>query len=168
MRHTTVPLLAGVLCVAACGELPGKEVGTYAVLATMDETTCGPNVGSEQRQFEVQIRRDGAVGWWIGPAEVPIQGRIDEDGNFQFRTNEQVLVREGDESIGLQPCVMEQMDLAEGTATLDLAGSEHLWVGVTAGADCRDQVGLMPGQFIELPCEMTFTLSGEGPEQAAE
>lgn len=162
MSRLFVPLLF----LSACGELPGKEVGTYDVLATMDESTCGPNVGAEERSFDVQIRRDGGRGWWIGPSETPIEGRIDDEGNFSFRTNEQVLVREGNDAVGLAPCVMEQMDLAEGTAETELAGSEHLWVGVTSGADCRDQVGLMPGQFIELPCEMSFTLSGDGPQPA--
>jgi hypothetical protein len=158
----TLGLLAG------CGELPGKEVGTYEVLAVMDENTCGPNVGAPQRSFDVQIRRDGGTGYWIGPSQVPVQGRIDEEGNFSFRTSEQILVRAGDEATGLVPCYMDQLDIAEGTAEIALSGSEELWVGVTSGADCRDQIGLMPGQFLELPCRMTFTLSGEDPGQTAE
>lgn len=160
--------LGVVGALGGCGELPGKEVGTYQVLATLEESTCGPSVGDEERAFDVQIRRDGQVGYWIGPSQVPVQGRIDEEGNFTFRTSEQILVREGDDSIGLAPCMMDQVDLAEGTADAGLSGSEHLWIGSTSGADCRDQVGLMPGQFIALPCEMSFTLAGEGPETGAQ
>ena len=165
MRSRLLPVLALSCPLVACGELPGKEVGTYAVHSTLDETTCGPSVGSPERQFEVQIRRDGEVGYWIGPTQVPIQGRIDEEGKFTFRTNEQVLVREGDEATGLAPCAMDQIDLAEGTADAGLSGTEHMWIGTTSGADCRDQIGLMPGQFIELPCEMSFTLAGEAPQK---
>lgn len=165
MRRTS--LLVLVLSIGACGELPGKEVGTYDVVATMGESTCGPSVGAPERQFGVQIRRDGEVGYWIGPTQIPIQGRIDEDGNFTFRTNDQVMVRQGDESIGLAPCVMDQIDIAEGTVDeSDLQGSETLWIGASSYADCRDQVGLMPGQFIELPCQMQFTLDADAQPES--
>jgi hypothetical protein len=156
------------MLLAGCGELPGQEVGTYSVVATMEESTCGPSVGAEEREFDVQIRRDGEVGYWIGPTEIPIEGRIDDDGNFTFRTNDQILVREGDETTGIAPCVMDQIDVAEGTAGTDLEGSETLWIGASSYADCRDQVGLMPGQFIELPCEMEFTLRAEAQTPSEE
>ena len=146
---------------AGCADLPGDEVGHWQITATMGETTCGPSVGQSERQFEVQIRRDGETGWWIGPAQVPIQGRIDDDGNFTFRTNEQVLVREG--TAGIAPCVMDQVDIAEGRAEGSLDAMENMWVGASSGADCSDQVGLMPGQFAVLPCQMTFALVGEAP-----
>ena len=158
-----VSLFASFGLLGGCADLPGQEVGSWEVAATLDETTCGPSVGQPNRRFAVQIRRDGQTGYWIGPAQVPIEGRIDEEGNFTFRTDEQVLVRQGDESVGIAPCVMDQVDIAEGRAAGSLDATETLWIGASSGADCSDQVGLMPGQFLELPCRMSFTLLGEVP-----
>lgn len=159
--HVAVLVCAG--SIVGCAELPGKEVGSWAVTATMDETTCGPSIGQQERTFEAAIRKDGEVGWWIGPGQVPIEGRIDDEGNFTFRTNEQILVREGDTATGIAPCVMDQVDIAEGRAAGSLEATEEMWIGTSSGADCSDQIGLMPGQFSELPCQMTFTLVGEAP-----
>lgn len=159
--------LAGLLAVlgslAGCAELPGKEVGRWDITATLEETTCGPSIGEQVRQFEVAIRRDGQRGWWIGPAQTPVEGTIDDEGNFAFRTNDQVLVRQGDTATGIAPCVMDQVDIAEGRAEGSLDATETMWIGSSSGADCSDQVGLMPGQFAVLPCQMTYALVGDVP-----
>jgi hypothetical protein len=45
-----------------------------------------------------------------------------------------------------------------GPATI--AATETIVYGPAANADCRDSIGVGQGQFLTLPCQITYAMSG--------
>lgn len=156
--------MVGAAALAGCPtEYPGEPVGTYAVTASLGESSCGPGIGDAgPRQFEVELRRDGEVGYWIGLDGVARVGRIDEQGAYSFRLEQRIQVRAGDAQT--TPCLMDQVDVVSGTASSSLTGTEALAIAVTPGADCSDQMGITTGKFLSLPCEIRWELEGGANE----
>lgn len=163
-----VSLMIVALGALGCpSEYPGEPVGTYAVTAAVGESSCGPGIGgSGPLEFEVEIRRDGEVGYWIGPDGLARVGRIDEQGTYRFKLEQRIQVRAGDAQTA--PCVMDQVDEVTGTAAGSLIGTEALAIAVTAGADCSDQMGITTGKFLALPCEIRWELEGAAKEDETE
>ncbi len=60
------------------------------------------------------------------------------------------------------------LDALDGTAALEptdagpttFSATESIVYGVADGADCRDKIGAAPGQFIALPCQITYAMIG--------
>ncbi|MBI2896860.1 MAG: hypothetical protein HYY06_25100 [Deltaproteobacteria bacterium] len=164
MRLSLAVLAPGALVLVGCpSEYPGEPVGTYSVTASLDESTCGPGVeGPEARDFEVELRRDGEVGYWIRPDGVLWMGTIDDQGTYRFRIEQTIQVRAGNEQVA--PCVMEQVDEISGAAAGSFSGTEALAIAASAGADCADQMGITSGKFLDLPCQMRWDLEGDVKE----
>lgn len=60
------------------------------------------------------------------------------------------------------------LDALDGTVALELpdagtttfGATEGIVYGVADGADCRDKIGAAPGQFVTLPCQITYAMTG--------
>lgn len=86
MRQAALPLALVALIGCQMPELPGEEVGSYAISGELMENSCGREAlpAADPLEFQAQLRRENGVGYWVvqPPATA---GRLDEDGAFSFR-----------------------------------------------------------------------------------
>ncbi len=63
---------------------------------------------------------------------------------------------------GLDATAMDGGDLATGSdgGTTTFGATETIAYGVAEGADCRDFIGVGSGQFLTLPCQITYAMDG--------
>lgn len=162
-------LAAAILTLTACSgtkdpKIPGDELGTYDVVATLESSTCGPGaLGSKDVwQFQVKLSRDGQVLYWLNGAEA-ISGSVASDGT-SFAFDSRVLVEAIPPGKGQAGCNISRIDSGSGTlssSTLDVASfSGHLRYGFqpTNGSECEALLGV-EGGFYALPCEMDYGIS---------
>lgn len=166
MRRTLL-IVASVL--AACSgnkdpKIPGDELGTYDVVATLESSTCGPGaLGSgDVWEFSVKLSRDGEAIYWLNGAEA-ISGSVAGDGvTFSFESN--VVVQAIEPGKGQPGCAISRIDSGSGklsSSTLEVSSfTGKLRYGFTpvGGSDCQPLVGV-EGGFHALPCEMSYLLS---------
>lgn len=67
-------------------ELPGDPVGTYMIVGSLEENTCGQAALPTRNplHFEVQIRAFGEAGMWIVGDPPGFDGVLLNDGSFLF------------------------------------------------------------------------------------
>jgi hypothetical protein len=168
MRKAALALLLPIL---ACSgnkdpKIPGDELGTYQVVATLDSSTCGPGAlgSTDVWQFDVKLSRDGDYLYWLNGAEA-ISGAVAADGvTFAFDT--QVVVQAVAPGKGQPGCAIARIDSGSGTLandTLDVDsfnGRLRYGFQATQGSDCQSVLGV-EGGFYSLPCEMSYLLAGK-------
>jgi len=140
--------------------IPGDSLGTFHVVARLENSTCGPGaLGSEDLwEFDVQVSKDGSEIYWLN-GEEPIAGRIAGDGlSFAFDTSGQVqLIEPGP---GTPGCAVVRTDRASGSLddadeVLGFTGRLSYGFVATAGSDCIEAIGV-EGGFYALPCEISY------------
>ncbi|MCC6216856.1 MAG: hypothetical protein IT376_18500 [Polyangiaceae bacterium] len=143
--------------------LPGEELGTYAVVGTLDPGTCGAGALGAPAvwRFEVRLSRDASSLYWLN-GEAPIEGTVGADGAFEIVSETRVGVLEPERD---QPgCGVIRRDRAAGRldgAALDVpsfAGELRYEYASVPGSDCSALVGA-DGGFERLPCALGFALS---------
>jgi hypothetical protein len=167
--------LAGVIAtaLAACSDAPvgdphapGEQLGTFAVAASLAESTCGAGaLGAPDRwQFEVRLSRSGSYLYWLNGREA-IPGTIARDGaSFSFDSLVRVEVEPAER--GDAGCTLVRTDRATGKLALDDDGANgfdaDLVYGYTAeaGSDCTSVIAV-EGGFHRLPCEIGYRLEAE-------
>ncbi len=97
---------------------PGTALGTYDVVESLTENTCGSGLPALSTvQLEVELRADGALGYWRLPRQAVITGSYrDSDGAFEFRTARAVVAWEANADNGVLGCTVEQREVIRGTA----------------------------------------------------
>jgi hypothetical protein len=186
IRHLRFSLLcACAALLAACNTVQGKEVGTYQVEMRLEENTCGPEAlyTEDGKHYRVQLRAEGATGYWRVAGEKPLQGSYDA-GRFKF-TYESVVASSPDDAATF--CQLAQSELLSGAVALypdagaGDAGLQDAGVSVAgdagappvsglqaelvytispvSGTDCSDALPPI-GKYQKLPCEVRYKLIG--------
>ena len=147
-------------------KIPGEPLGTFHVVARLDQSTCGPGaLGSpDVWEFDVLLSRDGPDLYWLN-GEEPVFGTVAADGvTFSFGTETDVKLSEpGPASAG---CTIRRVDAASGTlggADTDVPHFEGLLrYGYTesTGSECAEYVGV-EGGFAALPCEIGYRMTAD-------
>jgi hypothetical protein len=153
-------VLLAAPALAACGEnkMPGTQLGTYKVTATSQTNTCGlgaPNPWT----FDVQLSQDGSTLYWSWMDGTPYLSGPVSGTTADMTASEQANV-DGTTDGGLGPCTMQrndtlQVDLGSGSFT----GTISYAIAATPGSDCSDQLVSASGQYDQLPCSMTYSVT---------
>ncbi len=141
--------------------IPGDDLGTFHVAATMDVTTCGPGaLGSpDSWEFDIRLSQSGTELFWLNGDEA-IPGRVDTD-SFQFDSAVEVPLAEPEP--GAPGCVIVRGDLASGRFGFEedevtsFDGSLVYSYAPTAESDCDVFVGV-EGGFGTLPCSIAYRI----------
>lgn len=162
-------LVLALFAVSGCSgnkdpKIPGDELGTYDVVATLESSTCGPGaLGSgDVWEFTVKLSRDGEYIYWLNGAEA-ISGAVAGDGvTFSFESN--VVVQAIEPAKGQPGCAISRIDSGSGklsSPSLEVgsfSGKLRYGFAPVTGSDCQPLVGV-EGGFYALPCEMSYLLS---------
>lgn len=141
-------------------KVPGEALGTYRVLAALEDSTCGDGLAQapESWEFEVKLSRQGDNLYWLNGREV-IAGVVGSRGSFSFATS--VITEISPASGGREPCRILRADLAEGTLEGEgvdvpgFRGSLTYQFGADPEGDCRRWVDVPEG-FTALPCTVVY------------
>jgi len=158
-------------------EQPEEEpLGAVHVDALLVSDTCGPGIttGEPTMSYDVEIRRSGDSIVWSGPAGT-VQGTFSSDESFCIEQSSQWHVRDADPWYEDPGCDMVSIERLCGTLTLEsvsdaseadsqevtgLLGRHEAFISGTTGSNCSDQVGVAEGQYLDLPCQITYSLTG--------
>lgn len=157
-------------------------MGSYQVEGRLLENECG-QTGEHFRSsfsFQVELRHDGDMGYWVSGSHRPVPGKLDRtDGRFDFQL-EQQLMPDAPGMTNETSCVLLQQERIQGTLE-DVPSERHADTPMTdAGmsnppgrfnADNRIQLAPVPGAdcsralapagpFAELPCTARYELEG--------
>lgn len=154
-----------------------EPLGTVHVEALLVADTCGPGMtsGDPTMSYEVDLRRSGDTLHWSGPAGSH-QGSFASDDEFCIEINASWHVRDPDPWYGDPGCDMVRQERLCGELAFsenqdDVAGEDlqqvvrmtarhEAFISGNTGSDCSDQIGLSAGQFLALPCQVAYTLTG--------
>lgn len=160
--------------------LPGEEVGTYSVQASLTTNECGEgHPAPEALAFLVDLRHLGGTsrGYWQLPDGPQIDGTLEREASFRFQTTTQAVAIESNPALEIPGCAIERSEIVEGLleeATLEgadagvvadpeayLAGTTRVRVTALPGGDCTPLLSIFGGPFPELPCRIEYELAGQ-------
>ena len=191
MRSRLV-LLGLLACFGGCEpSWPGTSVGTFRVVGSLVENTCGPGFPVlDTVEFAVEVRDDHPVGYWRLPRQPLVTGSYD-DGGFEFRRFASVVAWPAD--VDVVGCTLEQREVIRGNVTISeegdagtadagvgdrtdagnaagdggaaatptLTGEHVIDIVVARDQDCAALLDASDGKFDALPCRARYTLHGE-------
>jgi len=121
--RSRVPAL--LLLIGACTPTyPGDADGTFDVVGTLDQNTCGETAlpAEDPLLFALELRSDGTgQAFWRRPATPVVSGTLVR-GTYRFRFSSGVPVYDGDEASGTPGCALiqeERVTLSADAADLD-------------------------------------------------
>jgi hypothetical protein len=167
MRIALVLLLPAVV---ACefgekdAKVPGEPLGTYHVVAALEDSTCGPGAlgATDLWEFEVKLSREARDFYWLNGKEVIFGTIAADDVTFAFDTR--IDVQAIPPGKGQPGCAISRKDSATGklsSASDDVKSFDGLlrygFVPKT-GSNCEALVGV-EGGFSALPCEMSYEMN---------
>ena len=120
MRSPVLPLSLGLLAsLGGCeASWPGTSAGTFRVVGSLVENTCGAGFPVlDTVEFTVEVRDDAPTGYWRLPRQPLVAGTYrDDDGAFEFRRFASVVAWPADvEVVG---CTLEQREVIRGNVTM--------------------------------------------------
>lgn len=185
MRRTVYAVLVALLgLLPACrlpdtSELPGEEVGTYSVEASLTTNECGAGHDAPPTiSFLVDLRHlEGtARGYWQLPDGPQIDGVMHREGAFRFETAIQATAIDPNPALDVPGCAVERREIVEGVlepAQVEgddagvasvpegqLTGMTRVRVTALPGGDCTALLSVYGGPFPELPCRLEYELAG--------
>lgn len=145
-------------------KIPGDELGTYAVVSTLQTSTCGPGaLGSKDLwQFQVKLSQEGHDLYWLNGAEA-IAGDLAADG-VSFGFDSHVVVNAIAAGKGQPGCAISRIDTGSGRLSSSappvesFEGTLRYGFQPLAGSDCTPLMAV-EGGFHTLPCEMTYAMT---------
>jgi len=145
-------------------KVPGDELGSYRVVATLESSSCGPGaLGSKDLwEFDVKLSRDGNDLYWLNGKEV-IPGTIASD-DISFAFDSGVVVPVIPPGKGELGCSIKRTDTASGrlssssTDVTTFKGTMRYGFQPLQGGDCQGLIGV-EGGFYALPCEMNYGMN---------
>lgn len=188
MRVLTIAtLLSSALGVPnGCGvHYPGNTAGTYKVVGSLQENTCGAGVGAmNPLDFFVELRvEDGGAAIWRRPQQAMVTGTY-ANGAFHFERDVSAPVYDADPTLGTGACTLLEHDTIDATlhSTLsdggvvadaavfapmdggvpdyELLGSNVIEIAPSSDSDCSRSLVSAGGPFDALPCRVRYTLTG--------
>ena len=144
-------------------KVPGEALGTFDVVAQLDDSNCGQGAmgSTDVWQFQIKLSRDFDQLFWLNGREV-IAGSLASDGkSFEFDSWVQVDVLEP--RPGELGCTLTRQDRASGQLGLDgetvdsFDGNLTFAYMPSQDSDCTPLIGIEAG-FVALPCEMSYQL----------
>jgi hypothetical protein len=91
--------LSSVTLGAACNESQpsGTLVGFYNVQGVLTENSCGQSAlpATTPLKFDVQIREDGGLGYWLQAKQSENTGSLNARGEFRFSTSQTKVLSSG-------------------------------------------------------------------------
>jgi len=168
------------LALAACDAPPppGELVGQYKIVGSLASDTCGPGLGATQAlSFDVQLRDDEGVGYWVFADREPAPGTLDATGKFSFEQRGGWTLVNPNPQLGYNGCRVAQIETIYGTVDLPqgdagvsdggvsqalggLIGSNTIDVIPIPGDDCTPALAAQGGPLTTLPCRVTYTITG--------
>lgn len=173
MRSVTFIVLSLLPLNAACIDWsksksktdPGEEIGTYAVAASLEESSCGEGALGMTKTwgFDVELSKDGDIVYWDAGGGV-VEGELDEE-QFSFESKVIIDMRQGAPE-GFAPCSIERVDLASGRLASgedpeSFEGEMKFGFSATEGSNCADLVQGPNAILLTLPCKAKYALSAE-------
>lgn len=154
---------------------PGAPVGIYHLAATVDtSSSCTEAVAAAPKpwNFDVTLRRDGQVGYWIVNGQ-PLSGTIDDKGAISFSASFPSKIHDVDKRLGVGACTIVRTDSFTGSfaaapstpnGIASFTGTLRYSYVVEQGSDCRDVVGPVAEErpsplFAVLPCDVHFAVT---------
>jgi hypothetical protein len=145
-------------------KIPGDELGTYSVVASLSSSTCGPGAlgAKDLWEFEVKLSQDGHDLYWLNGAEA-IPGDIAGDG-VSFGFDSHVVVPVIEPGKGQPGCAIARTDSGSGKLSsaappVDaFTGTLRYGFSAVAGSDCQPVLAV-EGGFHALPCEMAYSMT---------
>lgn len=144
-------------------KIPGDQLGTYRVVASLASSSCGPGAlgAPELWEFDVRLSRDDPDLYWLN-GEEPVYGTVAADGRtFSFDSATRVTLAPPRNGRG--GCIVARRDSATGRlagAALDVPsfdGALRYGYSATGESDCAEWLGL-EGGFAVLPCEIAYDM----------
>jgi hypothetical protein len=158
-------VLASALC-ASCSNtaLPGTQLGTYAVTATLGTNSCGAGLAPPSPwTFDVQMSEQGST-LYYGTLDgtPPLSSTLSSNAATLSATESTTVDTAPDGGPG--PCAMTRTDtlqvqLASGNPPPSMTGSIEYAFDVVNGADCSDQLAVNGGMYDALPCTVTYSMT---------
>jgi hypothetical protein len=159
------------------GESDTTLIGRFAVEARLVADSCGPGTvdADPLLQYNVELRQGGSVVTWDGPG-LTLQGPLGADDQFCIDDSSTWKVREADLWLEDPGCSMTRIErlcaLLEDLKEVDtveegeplassFTGRHELFISHEGGSDCTDQLGLADGQYLTLPCQVTYDIVGQ-------
>ncbi len=189
MGFTRLGRLAPFLLLLACleKEKPGQSLGTFRVVSSLAENTCGSSaVGAiDPLVYDIELRKGNGVVYWIRGRAPAVTAPMDRNGGFVLRSNlEQLFAKStADEAA----CVAEQREVLRATlksfnvtapdggvpaadagadagATIEVptfSGENTIDFSPTATSNCARMLAAYGGPFAALPCRVRYTLQAD-------
>jgi hypothetical protein len=153
---------ASVLLNCSDSPLPGTQLGTYRVVATLQTNTCGNGLGAPNPwTFDVQLSQQGSTLYWSWlDGSAPLSSTLSD--NAVSLTNSQTSNVDSTADGGAGPCTMQRADtvqvtLGSGSPPASFKGAVRYAFSVSGGADCSDQLSAAGGSYDALPCSVTYS-----------
>jgi hypothetical protein len=200
---TTLTVIGGVMLAGCAGNssAPGTLVGKYAVRGVLVENTCGASglAAVNPLEFNVELRDDGGLGYWVPTKSAGNTGKLSADGTFRFSVSQTQVLSQSNSAKQLEPsdfvasptadfdlqkttCAVSIVETIEGSllrrqdsagrivtstsasssgaALSDLMAEDTIQVTPSAGSDCNSQLSALGGNYLALPCQASYQLSG--------
>lgn len=158
-------LLSGL---AGCAmDLPGDRVGVFSVRGSLEENACGaqavPAFESFVAEVDLRTEADGRAYWARqGSPMITGTGGPGLDYAFAVATTVSTTVTGCSLLQGERISATVQSVVTENEAVNYLSGVNTVTVAVAAGGNCAPLLVAAGGPFEALPCDITYSLSGEG------
>lgn len=162
---TLIPLVAALL-MAMGGCQPNDNAVELKVTGTLVNSTCGAAVDTDATEefYVVLTRDDDALSWYTKDTGDQMEGSVDSNDAIELASIRIVQVTD---SSGLDPgCAVRRHDAYSGTLKESTAnkivGFDVEVLSTYTEADnysCDALIGARGG-FTDLPCEVTYDLSG--------
>jgi len=153
---------ASVLLNCSDTSLPGTQLGTYRVTATLGTNTCGAGLGAPNPwNFDVQLSQQKSTLYWSWlDGSAPLSNTL--SGNAVSLSNSETanVDMAADGAVG--PCTMQRADtvqvtLGSGSPPTGFTGAVQYTFSPSGGANCSDQLSASGGSYDVLPCSVSYT-----------
>jgi hypothetical protein len=173
-----------VVLLLACTPAPGDSgsLGLFDVEGEVTTNSCGPLALQlpATARYVVELRVGMGTLRWRPRGAAEAVGTYDSvTGAFRVALQSEVVLRAPDSRLRLPGCALRQVDVLEGVldrpqgydggvAEADAGGpvrlgfraTESLGYAPTVGSDCMAALGVGAGQFVQLPCAVSYRWRG--------
>jgi hypothetical protein len=156
---------AGLVVLSCDNPNPGTPIGTFAVASALTGNSCGSEVAeTSPGSFDVTISNDdGVVYWFPSTGGTAVSGSINAARTVSISEAVADDVDETDSGSGA--CILQRNDtlsftLASGAAPSSFTGSYSFTFSPATGSSCSDQLAARGGTFGQLPCTVSYALTG--------
>jgi hypothetical protein len=153
-----------VALAAACSDspLPGTQLGTYRVVASVQGNACGAGLAPPNPwTFDVQLSQKATTLYWSWmDGTAPLSNTLDAQAHASLTTTQTRNVDGTTNALG--PCTLQRQDgvqitLGAGSPPAGFAATIQYSFSAASGADCADQLAASGGMYDALPCSLNYS-----------